>query len=89
MKFSHVAMAALLASTSPLVAVAQTPPAAVAATPADAALNALIADYETYLKAVDPLSASGEGDVEAMGRLPDLSRRFELAQRAPLEAFVA
>lgn len=89
MKFSHLAIAALLASTSPLVAVAQTPPAAVAATPADAALNALIVDYETYLKAVDPLSASGEGDVEAMGRLPDLSRGFELAQRAPLEAFVA
>lgn len=89
MKFSHLAMAALLASISPLVAVAQTPPAAVAATPADAALNALIVDYETYLKAVDPLSASGEGDVEAMGRLPDLSRAFELAQRAPLEAFVA
>ncbi|TFW12560.1 DUF885 family protein [Brevundimonas intermedia] len=89
MKFSHLAVTAVLASTSPLVAVAQTPPAAVAATPADAALNALIADYETYLKAVDPLSASGEGDVEAMGRLPDLSRAFELAQRAPLEAFVA
>jgi uncharacterized protein (DUF885 family) len=89
MKFSHLAIAALLASTSPLVAVAQTPPAAVAATPADAALNALVVDYETYLKAVDPLSASGEGDVEAMGRLPDLSRGFELAQRAPLEAFVA
>ncbi|MFN7108164.1 MAG: DUF885 domain-containing protein [Brevundimonas sp.] len=89
MKFSHLAVAALLASTSPLVAVAQTPPAAVAATPADAALNALVVDYETYLKAVDPLSASGEGDVEAMARLPDLSRDFELAQRAPLEAFVA
>ena len=89
MKFSHLAITALLASTSPLVAVAQTPPAAVAATPADTALNALIVDYEAYLKAVDPLSASGEGDVEAMGRLPDLSRAFELAQRAPLEAFVA
>ena len=89
MEFSHLAVAALLASTSPLVAVAQTPPAAVADTPADAALNALVVDYETYLKAVDPLSASGEGDVEAMARLPDLSRDFELAQRAPLEAFVA
>lgn len=88
MKFSHLAVAALLASTSPLVAVAQTPPAAVTATPADAALNALIVDYEAYLKSVDPFSASGEGDVEAMGRVPDLSRSFELAQRAPLEGFV-
>ncbi len=59
------------------------------ARPAEAALNALIADYETYLKAIDPFAAGGEGDVEAMGRVPDLSRAFELAQRAPLEAFVA
>ncbi|MFA4939520.1 DUF885 family protein [Brevundimonas sp.] len=88
MKFSHLAIAALLASASPLVVVAQTPPAEVAATPADTALNAVIADYETYLKSVDPFSASGEGDVEAMGRVPDLSREFELAQRAPIEDFV-
>ena len=54
------------------------------ARPAEAALNALIADYETYLKAIDPFAAGGEGDVEAMGRVPDLSRAFELAQRAPL-----
>ena len=55
------------------------------ARPAEAALNALIADYETYLKAIDPFAAGGEGDVEAMGRVPDLSRAFELAQRARLE----
>lgn len=88
MKISYLAIAAMLAAGSPITAVAQTPPAAVATAPADAALNAVIADYETYLKSVDPISASGEGDVEAMGRLPDLSRAFELAQRAPLEGFV-
>ena len=88
MKISYLAVAAMLAAGSPIAAVAQTPPAAVATAPADAALNAVIADYETYLKSVDPISAGGEGDVEAMGRVPDLSREFELAQRAPLEAFV-
>lgn len=87
MKMSQLALAALIATASPTVVLAQTPPA-VAPAPADAVLNALIADYETYLKAVDPFSASGEGDVEAMGRVPDLSRAFELAQRAPLEGFV-
>ena len=88
MKISYLAVAAMLAAGSPIAAMAQTPPAAVAAAPADAALNAVIADYETYLKSVDPISAGGEGDVEAMGRVPDLSREFELAQRAPLEGFV-
>ena len=87
MKMSQLALAALIAAASPTLVLAQTTPTAVSA-PADAALNALIADYETYLKAVDPFSASGEGDVEAMGRVPDLSRTFELAQRAPLEGFV-
>jgi uncharacterized protein (DUF885 family) len=88
MKISYLAVAAVLAAASPIAAVAQTPPAAVAPSPADAALNTLIADYETYLKSIDPFSAGGEGDVEAMGRLPDLSRAFELAQREPLEGFV-
>ena len=88
MKISYLAIAAMLAAGSPIAAAAQTPPAAVATAPADAALNAVIADYETYLKSVDPISASGEGDLEAMGRVPDLSREFELAQRAPLEGFV-
>ena len=87
MKISHMALAALLASASPAFVLAQAASAAVTA-PSDAALNVLIADYETYLKSVDPFSAGGEGDVEAMGRVPDLSRAFELAQRAPLEAFV-
>ncbi len=83
MKISHMALAALLASASPAFVLAQAASAAVAA-PSDAALNVLIADYETYLKSVDPFSAGGEGDVEAMGRVPDLSRAFELAQRLSL-----
>ena len=44
MKISYLAVAAMLAAGSPVAAVAQTPPAAVATAPADAALNAVIAD---------------------------------------------
>jgi len=88
MKISHLAVAAVLTMAAPTVGMAQTPPAATAPSPADAALDALIIDYEAYLKAVDPFTASSEGDVEAMARVPDLSREFELAQRPPLEDFL-
>ncbi|KAK0341282.1 hypothetical protein LTR94_027007, partial [Friedmanniomyces endolithicus] len=53
----------------------------------DAALQLLISDYEAYLKSVDPFSAAMEGDVSAMSRVPNLTRAFELAQRASLQAF--
>ncbi|MDQ1154074.1 DUF885 family protein [Brevundimonas sp. SORGH_AS_0993] len=91
MKMSHLAVAAaLLSGAAPVVVMAQTQGApTAAASPTDAALNGLIADYETYLKATDPFTASSEGDLAAMARTPDISRSFELAQRAPLEAFVA
>ena len=90
MKVSHLAVAAVLAMAAPVAGLAQTPPTAVAAapTPADAALAQVVADYEAYLKSIDPMSASGEGDVEAMARVPDVSRDFELAQLAPMEGFV-
>ncbi|WAC59198.1 DUF885 domain-containing protein [Brevundimonas sp. SL130] len=92
MKFHSLAVAAVIAATPQAAALAQsrpaTPPAAVSASPAERALDAVIADYETYLKSIDPMAASSEGDVEAMARVPDLSRSFELAQRAPLQAFV-
>lgn len=90
MKVSHLAVAAVLAMAAPVAGLAPTPPTAVAAapTPADAALAQVVADYEAYLKSIDPMSASGEGDVEAMARVPDVSRDFELAQRAPMEGFV-
>jgi hypothetical protein len=66
MKVSHLAVAAVLAMAAPVAGLAQTPPTAVAAapTPADAALARIVADYEAYLKSIDPMSASGEGDVE-------------------------
>lgn len=92
MKVSHLAVAAALALGAPAAALAQAASPAEASRPspstADAALEQIVADYEAYQKSVDPLSASGEGDLEAMARVPDLSRAFELAQRAPMEGFV-
>lgn len=92
MKVSHLAVAAALALGAPAAALAQAASPAEASRPspstADAALEQIVADYEVYQKSVDPLSASGEGDLEAMARVPDLSRAFELAQRAPMEGFV-
>lgn len=92
MKVSHLAVAAALALGAPGIALSQAASPAETSHPApstaDAALEQIVADYEAYLKSVDPLSASGEGDLEAMARTPDLSRAFELAQRAPMEGFV-
>ena len=92
MKVSHLAVAAALALGAPGIALAQAATPAETSRPApstaDAALEQIVADYEAYLKSVDPLSASGEGDLEAMAHTPDLSRAFELAQRAPMEGFV-
>ncbi|OGN50320.1 MAG: hypothetical protein A2352_07210 [Caulobacterales bacterium RIFOXYB1_FULL_67_16] len=90
MKLHYLAVAAVLA-VAPQAAVAQTravPPAEASNHAADRALNSVIADYETYLKSIDPMTAASEGDVAAMARLPDVSRAFEMAQRAPLQAFV-
>lgn len=90
MKLHYLAVAAVLA-VAPQAAVAQTravPPAEASNHAADRALNSVIADYETYLKSIDPMTAASEGDVAAMARLPDVSRAFELAQRAPLQGFI-
>ena len=64
-------------------------PASVAAGPVNPALATILTDYETYLKANDPISAGLDGDVAALSRLPDISREAELARRAPLHAFKA
>lgn len=82
-------VAALLCGASPLPVLAQTAPATPAAAAArDAALNAIVADVEAYMRSVDPISAGFEGDRAALARLPDVSREFELAQRAPIEALI-
>ena len=65
------------------------PPTSSAAIAGNTILASVMADYETYLKAVDPVTAGQDGDTAAAGRLPDLSRTAELAREAPLEAFLA
>ncbi|HYD27888.1 DUF885 domain-containing protein [Brevundimonas sp.] len=82
------AAALLAAAAAPALAgaPAQTPPPAVKN--ADhPALAAILADYEAYLRANDPISAGMEGDREALSRLPDVSRAFELAQEPVLKGF--
>ncbi|HZW16184.1 MAG TPA: DUF885 family protein [Brevundimonas sp.] len=83
-----IGAAALLAAATPVLAAtqAQTPPAA-ARNADDPALASILADYETYLRANDPISAGMEGDREALSRLPDVSRAFELAQAPVLKGF--
>ncbi|KQS54433.1 hypothetical protein ASG17_12455 [Brevundimonas sp. Leaf363] len=84
------ASAVLMAAAAiPSLAGAQTTPAtATAPSEEDAALDAVIRDVETYQRALDPISAGFEGDKAALSRLPDASREFELAQRAPTQAFI-
>ncbi|MBA4804777.1 MAG: DUF885 family protein [Brevundimonas sp.] len=80
------AAALCLAAASP--AAARTEPAA-AAPAQDARLAALLADYEAYLRSVDPITAGMEGDAAAKRRLPDVSRAFEEAQAPVLQGFAA
>lgn len=83
-----IGAAALFAAVTPALAATQpqTPPAAVKNAD-DPALAAILADYEAYLRANDPISAGMEGDREALSRLPDVSRAFELAQEPVLKGF--
>lgn len=82
----------LLASAAPFFAAqahTSRPEMAASASPAasDPRLSSLLADYEAFLKANDPISSGLEGDQAAKSRLPDISRSAELAKQAPLEAF--
>lgn len=88
MKTTVAALAALMIACG-APAMAQTAPAGASATAPDARLASILADYEVYLRRIDPISAGMEGDAEARARLPDGSRAFELAQAQPLGAFLA
>jgi uncharacterized protein (DUF885 family) len=84
----------LAASAAALLAVCAAPAFAQTAEPAGAARNArnaalagVLQDYETYLRAVDPITAGMEGDKAAQRRLPDASRAFEVAQEPVLKGF--
>jgi uncharacterized protein (DUF885 family) len=54
---------------------------------ADSSLQQIIADYETFSRQVDPLSAGAEGDREALRRLPDVSPAADQANRKQLVGF--
>ena len=87
MKFVIAASAvALLAAVGAPVAAQTAPPPAVRDVESPA-LAAVLSDYETWLRAVDPINAGMEGDRAALARMPDGSRAFEVAQEPVLRGF--
>ena len=88
MKFVFAAGAVAILAAAAAPATAQTPPPAAAARNAShPGLASVLADYERYLRMVDPISAGMEGDRSAMARMPDASRAFETAQEPVLKEF--
>lgn len=87
MKIIGVCVAGLLASACMLPAPAQLAGPAAVRNAENPALADILADYEAYLRQVDPISAGMEGDKAALSRLPDNSRAFEVAQEPALAAF--
>jgi uncharacterized protein (DUF885 family) len=79
--------AAALLAAAPATAAPQQTPAAASRNADHPALAAILADYEAYLRGNDPISAGMEGDREALARLPDVSRAFEVAQEPVLKGF--
>ncbi|MDO8802767.1 DUF885 family protein [Phenylobacterium sp.] len=55
----------------------------------DKPLNTLVADYEAYALADDPITAGGEGDRAALSRLPDVSPTADAARTKALKTFQA
>ncbi|HEY0102079.1 MAG TPA: DUF885 family protein [Brevundimonas sp.] len=82
-----IGAAALLAAAAPATAAPQQTLASASRNADHPALAAILADYEAYLRANDPISAGMEGDREALSRLPDVSRPFEVAQEPVLKGF--
>ncbi|MEY4242286.1 MAG: hypothetical protein RJA14_1982 [Pseudomonadota bacterium] len=82
-----VSAVAMLAAAAPVVASPTMVGTEVARNAEDPALAAVLTDYEAYLRAVDPINAGMEGDRDALSRLPDGSRAFELAQEPVLKGF--
>jgi uncharacterized protein (DUF885 family) len=55
----------------------------------DMPLDRLVADYEAYALADDPITAGGEGDRAALSRLPDVTPAADAARTKALKAFQA
>jgi len=81
------AIAVLAAVAAPVFASPALVQAEAARNAENPALASVLADYEAYLRAVDPISAGMEGDRAALSRLPDGSRAFEVAQEPVLKRF--
>ena len=88
--WSKAAAASVLAlavgmASAPGLAAQETP--AAEQSQASQAFAGIVSDYEAWARGVDPITASFEGDREALSRLPDNSREAELARRGPLGQF--
>jgi len=81
------AAAMLVAVAAPVLAQPATARTQAARNAESPALASVLADYEAWLRSVDPISAGMEGDRGALSRLPDSSRAFELAQEPALKEF--
>ncbi|GLS00450.1 hypothetical protein GCM10007859_04560 [Brevundimonas denitrificans] len=81
------AVAVLAAAAAPVFASPAPVQAEAARNAGNPALASVLADYEAYLRAVDPINAGMEGDRAALSRLPDGSRAFEVAQEPVLREF--
>ena len=81
------AIAALAAAATPVFAAPAQVQAEATRNAVSPALASVLADYEAYLRAVDPINAGMEGDRGALSRLPDGSRAFEVAQEPVLRGF--
>lgn len=55
----------------------------------DAAVAKLVADYESFWLADDPITAGRLGDVAALSRLPDVSPAADARRKAALSGFAA
>ena len=82
-----VSAIALFAALAPPVEARAQSPSTVSAPAPNAALASVLADYETYLRSVDPVAAGMEGDRAALSRLADVSRASEVAQEPALKGF--
>jgi uncharacterized protein (DUF885 family) len=76
---------AVRAALASLVAALMVTAAPAAAQPrTDARLNALLVDYERLDRQADPITSGGEGDRDALSRLPDVTPTAQAATRAAL-----
>lgn len=86
--FAAGAVAALLLVAAPSAAQDVRRPDGTMRQAEDPRLAAILSDYETWLRRTDPITAGMEGDAAAKGRLPDVSRAFEVAQEPVLRRFL-